>query len=54
MIPRAMQEISPTRNSNYYGGFLWQRLTGSLPQLPSDMDAPGWGDHVRDSDGAIP
>ncbi|MBS0538465.1 MAG: hypothetical protein JSR47_06905 [Proteobacteria bacterium] len=35
----------PTPNSNLYGGAAWQFLTGSLPELPDGVDAPGWGDH---------
>jgi hypothetical protein len=34
-----------TPNSNLYGGAAWQFLTGSLPDLPAGVDAPGWGDH---------
>jgi hypothetical protein len=54
LIPHSMQDVMPTRNSNYYGGLVWQYLTGSVPKLPGDMDAPGWGDHVRDPYGATP
>lgn len=54
MIPSNMQDRIPTRNSNYYGGYAWQYLTGSVPALPAGMDAPGWGDHARDPFGAMP
>jgi hypothetical protein len=35
----------PVRNSNYYASAAWEHLTGSVPRLPSDLTAPGWGDH---------
>lgn len=35
----------PVRNSNYYAGAAWDHLTGSVPPLPRDLVAPGWGDH---------
>lgn len=54
MVPATRQDELSTRNSNYYGGLVWQNLTGKVPKLPSDMDAPGWGDHTRDPSGAIP
>lgn len=54
MVPRVMQDVLPTRNSNYYGGLAWQHLTGSVPKLPDGIGTPGWGDHIRDPYGAIP
>lgn len=54
MIPSSMQDYFPTRNGNYYGGYAWDYLTGSVPKLPAGFDAPGWGDHARDQYGAIP
>jgi hypothetical protein len=44
-VPVNRRPIFPTPNSNYYGGAAWQFLTGSVPELPTEIDAPGWGDH---------
>jgi len=35
----------PVRNSNYYAGAAWEHFTGTVPELPRDITAPGWGDH---------
>lgn len=35
----------PVTNSNYYAGAAWDHLTGTTPDLPRDILAPGWGDH---------
>jgi RHS repeat-associated protein len=34
--------LYPTPNSNFYAGEAWQNLTGSIPALPSNVNAPGW------------
>lgn len=44
-VPANRHPIFPTQNSNYYGGAAWQHLTGAVPELPTEIDAPGWGDH---------
>ncbi len=44
-VPPNRHPLLPTPNSNYYGGAAWQFLTGSVPELPAEIDAPGWGDH---------
>lgn len=50
LVPRNRHPLIPTPNSNYYGGAAWQSLTGTVPELPQDIDAPGWGDHRLDED----
>jgi hypothetical protein len=35
----------PVTNSNYYASAAWDHLTGTTPDLPRDILAPGWGDH---------
>jgi hypothetical protein len=54
MVPPGVAEHTSTLNSNYYGGTAWQHLTGSVPSLPIGINAPGWGDHLREPYGAIP
>lgn len=44
-LPRNKHPLFPTPNSNLYGGAAWEYLTGSPPELPDDIEAPGWGDH---------
>lgn len=47
MVPPDVRSRLPTRNSNFYGGAVWDYLTSSVPKLPDSIDAPGWADHLR-------